>query len=315
MREGKKLCIAMAGALLIAASGCAQLSTPPTEREQHTAIGALGGGLTGAIIGSLTGSAVAGGLVGMPLGAVAGYYIGDKLAGNQRAQQERDQELERLRRDNERYSRELNLRGGSATASTATDLNIDQVRQVQTRLNQMGYFSGNIDGVWGPETQTALRNFQQSKNLQVTGQLNEQTARALGVENYARAGSTAGSEGQGMAQNQIRESNTPSGQRQQSGAQQQASNTSGVQEPQQSGRQQSTQSSARDNTQTQMVVLTQQDVRQLQRKLNNMGYDAGQVDGIWGPRTQGAVRNFQQAKNLQASGRLNEQTMDALDLR
>ncbi len=60
--------------------GCTQLSTPVTQREQTTAIGALTGGTGGAIIGSVTGSALAGGLVGLPLGALAGYYIGDKMA-------------------------------------------------------------------------------------------------------------------------------------------------------------------------------------------------------------------------------------------
>ena len=310
MRAGKILSIALAAALVVASSGCALLSTPPEERDQYAAMGGISGGLAGAIIGSLSGSALAGGLVGMPLGAVAGYYIGDKMAGDQRAARERDQELERLRRDNERYSRELNQRGGSAaTASTTTNLSTEQVRQVQTRLNQMGYYSGNIDGVWGSDTQSALRNFQQSKNLQVTGQLNDQTARALGVENYARAGATTANEGRAMPAGQIRESNAPSA------TQQQADNSASVQQPSAQSERPQSAPSLRANVQSEAVVISQQELRQLPRKLNNMGYDAGQVDGVWGPRTQTALRNFQQAKNLSVTGRLNEQTMDALALR
>ncbi|MGH7928327.1 MAG: peptidoglycan-binding protein [Candidatus Binatia bacterium] len=55
-------------------------------------------------------------------------------------------------------------------------------------------------------------------------------------------------------------------------------------------------------------------LRQAQRKLNDMGFNAGQVDGVWGPNTQAAIGKFQQAKNLEATGRLNEQTIEALGI-
>lgn len=91
-------------------TGCAALSSPPTERERTAAIGGLAGGATGAIIGSMAGSAVAGGLFGIPLGAVAGYFIGDQLASNDRAMQarsmDRDDEIERLKQENERLRRQ-----------------------------------------------------------------------------------------------------------------------------------------------------------------------------------------------------------------
>ncbi|MGH7824535.1 MAG: peptidoglycan-binding domain-containing protein [Candidatus Binatia bacterium] len=66
------------------------------------------------------------------------------------------------------------------------------------------------------------------------------------------------------------------------------------------------------NSQWGMMNATQ--VRQVQKKLNDMGFHAGQVDGVWGPNTQAALRNFQQAKGLDATGRLNEQTMNALGI-
>jgi hypothetical protein len=54
----------------------------------------------------MTGSALAGGLFGIPIGAVAGYYIGDRIAQNNREEQarieDREREIERLRRENER---------------------------------------------------------------------------------------------------------------------------------------------------------------------------------------------------------------------
>ena len=112
MTSVKSISTAAVLAVAVGSAGCGQnlLSGPPTAREQTAAMGGLAGGATGAIIGSLAGGAVAGGLFGIPLGAVAGYYLGDQLASQERAAQsrteERDMELDRLRRENERLRRE-----------------------------------------------------------------------------------------------------------------------------------------------------------------------------------------------------------------
>ncbi|HYO56494.1 PGRP and LysM peptidoglycan-binding domain-containing protein [Archangium sp.] len=50
----------------------------------------------------------------------------------------------------------------------------------------------------------------------------------------------------------------------------------------------------------------------LQVRLNNLGYGAGAVDGVLGPRTQAALRRFQEAQGLTASGELDERTREAL---
>lgn len=52
---------------------------------------------------------------------------------------------------------------------------------VQEKLQQAGVYNGRADGIWGPESQAALERFQQTRNLQVTGQLNQATAATLGV--------------------------------------------------------------------------------------------------------------------------------------
>ena len=56
------------------------------------------------------------------------------------------------------------------------------VQNVQDRLRQAGAYSGRIDGIWGADSQAALERFQQSKQLQVTGQLNQATAATLGLD-------------------------------------------------------------------------------------------------------------------------------------
>ncbi len=43
------------------------------------------------------------------------------------------------------------------------------VQHLQDRLQQMGFYHGNIDGVWGPETQSAVRDFQQQRGLRPDG--------------------------------------------------------------------------------------------------------------------------------------------------
>jgi peptidoglycan hydrolase-like protein with peptidoglycan-binding domain len=53
-------------------------------------------------------------------------------------------------------------------------------------------------------------------------------------------------------------------------------------------------------------------VTQIQQSLNAMGLNAGPVDGKMGPRTQAALRQFQQQKGLQASGQADQQTLAAL---
>lgn len=57
--------------------------------------------------------------------------------------------------------------------------------QVQDRLRQLGAYTGRVDGVWGPDSQQALERFQQSRGLQVTGQLNQATAATLELDPVA----------------------------------------------------------------------------------------------------------------------------------
>jgi peptidoglycan hydrolase-like protein with peptidoglycan-binding domain len=55
------------------------------------------------------------------------------------------------------------------------------LKEVQQRLKQLGAYTGGTDGIWGRDSQAALEHFQQSRGLQVTGQLNQATAATLGL--------------------------------------------------------------------------------------------------------------------------------------
>lgn len=56
------------------------------------------------------------------------------------------------------------------------------VRNLQQELSDRGYRVGTVDGIWGPQTQQALSNFQRDRNLQATGQIDRQTMAALGLD-------------------------------------------------------------------------------------------------------------------------------------
>ena len=53
-------------------------------------------------------------------------------------------------------------------------------------------------------------------------------------------------------------------------------------------------------------------VRSVQQALNDKGYNAGPVDGQWGPSTENAVMRFQQASGLPQTGDLERSTLAAL---
>lgn len=54
------------------------------------------------------------------------------------------------------------------------------------------------------------------------------------------------------------------------------------------------------------------DVTNLQTALNALGYDCGTADGIFGAKTEAAVRNFQQANGLVVDGIAGKATQEAL---
>jgi peptidoglycan hydrolase-like protein with peptidoglycan-binding domain len=55
------------------------------------------------------------------------------------------------------------------------------VRSIQSQLRRLGFYNGNVDGVWGGSTQTSVEQFQQNRGLQPNGQLNPATIEAMGL--------------------------------------------------------------------------------------------------------------------------------------
>jgi peptidoglycan hydrolase-like protein with peptidoglycan-binding domain len=75
----------------------------------------------------------------------------------------------------------------------------DMIKQVQEKLNGLGFDAGAVNGDFGEKTQAALAQFQLANLLPASGALDEATLKELGVERpsdgNAVAGSSVGEEG------------------------------------------------------------------------------------------------------------------------
>ncbi len=69
------------------------------------------------------------------------------------------------------------------------------VTEIQTRLKNWGYYSGSVDGVYGSQTEKAVRWFQQKNGLQADGQVGDLTLAALGMTPTGNGGGGGGSDG------------------------------------------------------------------------------------------------------------------------
>lgn len=78
-----------------------------------------------------------------------------------------------------------------ASQKQASGQSSDLVKQAQQKLSQAGHDVGKPDGIMGPKTQAGLKEFQEKKGLQASGQLDKQTLAALGVSGEVTTGSAA----------------------------------------------------------------------------------------------------------------------------
>jgi peptidoglycan hydrolase-like protein with peptidoglycan-binding domain len=71
-------------------------------------------------------------------------------------------------------------------------LDPQDIKKVQESLRDKGYYSGQVDGVFGPRTREGIRQYQKSENVPVTGNLDAETAGRLGVGPESVGGSFKG---------------------------------------------------------------------------------------------------------------------------
>lgn len=151
MRYASAISLALALSTAYAAdTNTSSTAQPMTGKQKATAIGATTGAVAGAVVGG-------------PVGAVAGAVVGG-VVGH-----------EGTDASGKVTSTDAN---GNKMASGASD---STVRSAQAALNDKGYNVGSVDGQWGPNTQSAVRQFQADKGLTQSGTLDSSTLAALGV--------------------------------------------------------------------------------------------------------------------------------------
>lgn len=71
----------------------------------------------------------------------------------------------------------------------------DTVKTVQSKLKRWGYYDGAVDGIFGKQTEAAVRRFQKANGLSADGIVGEKTAKALGMDIKSVAAGSSSSTG------------------------------------------------------------------------------------------------------------------------
>ena len=71
----------------------------------------------------------------------------------------------------------------------------DKVSQMQQKLKNWGYYTGEVDGIFGSKTESAVRYFQRKNGLAEDGIVGPATAKKLGMS--LSESSSSGGNGQG----------------------------------------------------------------------------------------------------------------------
>lgn len=68
-----------------------------------------------------------------------------------------------------------------------------EVRQIQEKLKRWGYYSGNIDGIYGSATEAAVKKFQRTNGLTADGIAGKATLAAMGIQTQSSSSNNSGS--------------------------------------------------------------------------------------------------------------------------
>ncbi len=196
----------------------------------------------------------------------------------------------------------------------------EQVTTLQKRLQELGYFQGNVTGYFGSMTQEAVIRFQQAMGLTSDGIVGTDTETFLGKqlqsspqpvidfskriwrlgdrgvqvsaiqESLAVAGFSGGANGifDQATQDAVRRFQQAKG-----------LTVDGVVGPQTLAAMPAIGGSNRSSTP--IITTSRYDTQALQRRLQEQGFYRGSIDGVWGPQTQAAVEAAQRAYRLSAA--------------
>ncbi len=67
----------------------------------------------------------------------------------------------------------------------------EEVKQIQSKLKDWGYYKGNVDGIYGSQTYEAVKSFQSRNGLSADGIAGTQTLSVLGIQSNSSSGGGA----------------------------------------------------------------------------------------------------------------------------
>ncbi len=80
----------------------------------------------------------------------------------------------------------------------------DLVTTLQKRLKTWGYYTGNVDGIFGSQTEQAVKYFQRKNGLEVDGIVGPATAKAVGISlTGGSSGGSSSSSGTGSSSSDV----------------------------------------------------------------------------------------------------------------
>jgi peptidoglycan hydrolase-like protein with peptidoglycan-binding domain len=181
------------------------------------------------------------------------------------------------------------------------------VQQAQEELKEQGYYFGQINGDKNADTIAAIRRFQIRSGLQVTGELDQETLRALHAASASSTATTTTTpqprdiEGLGNTTERVAPATSPSRDLQTYREQPAPAESA---------------ASVFSNTpyETAPPELQQRVILGAQTLLRRRGFYKGESDGVFGPNLEFSLRAFQSRLGIPPNGRLDMDTLAALGL-
>jgi peptidoglycan hydrolase-like protein with peptidoglycan-binding domain len=195
------------------------------------------------------------------------------------------------------------------------------VESAQQKLKDDGFYYGEINGKKDADTTAAIRRYQIRNGLQITGELNAETLRSLGLTSKPAstpATHPAHTPGPTPPPGFLEETPAPKvtpAPRQEPPPEPNAEEENAPQPPQPPQPRVESSNVFGGTPYEAAPPQVQQDiVAKAQVILMRQGYYREGIDGLYGPAMNFALRNFQARLGLQPSGRLDVETLASLNL-
>jgi peptidoglycan hydrolase-like protein with peptidoglycan-binding domain len=199
--------------------------------------------------------------------------------------------------------------GSAAMADPATE-------SAQQKLKDSGFYYGEINGKKDADTTAAIRRYQIRNGLQITGELNAETLRSLGLAAKpaqtpaTRPAQTPGPTPPGFLEETPAPQTTPAPRP----APPPPADTEEAPERPGPARVESAHVFSETPYDAAPPQVQQDIVSRAQIILMRQGYYRDEIDGIYGPAMNFALRNYQARFGLRPTGRLDVETLAALSL-